>query len=108
MHEYTIYPNNDPRLTPSRRVVTGRPRKYHNTRLTPSFSIPPEKHPLTRVHELSGLRRAAFLTGERYREFLARHLAERAVAISIPMKGLRIGEQISLAGKATEVRTVGR
>lgn len=39
-----------------------------------------------------------FLAGERYREFLARHLADRGIAISVPMEGLRIGEQLSWLG----------
>lgn len=40
------------------------------------------------------LRRAVFLAGERYREFLAKHLKQRGVEISVPMKGLRIGQQL--------------
>jgi hypothetical protein len=35
-----------------------------------------------------------FLAGERYREFLARHLARHGIGISIPMKGLPIGKQL--------------
>ena len=34
-----------------------------------------------------------FLAGERYREFLAEHLAKRSVAVSVPMEGLQIGKQ---------------
>lgn len=34
-----------------------------------------------------------FLAGERYREFLAEHLTERGVAVSVPMEGLQIGKQ---------------
>jgi hypothetical protein len=45
------------------------------------------------------LRRAVFVAGERYREFLIRHLTDRGVAVSIPMQGLRIGEQLSWLGK---------
>jgi len=41
------------------------------------------------------LSHVVFLAGERYREFLARHLADRGIAISVPMEGLRIGEQLS-------------
>lgn len=41
------------------------------------------------------LSRVVFLAGERYREFLARHLASRGVEVSVPMEGLRIGEQLS-------------
>jgi hypothetical protein len=44
------------------------------------------------VPELS---RVVFLAGERYREFLARHLTNRGVEVSVPMEGLRIGEQLS-------------
>jgi hypothetical protein len=40
-----------------------------------------------------------FLAGERYREFLARHLASRGVEVSVPMEGLRIGEQLSWLGQ---------
>jgi hypothetical protein len=45
------------------------------------------------------LSRVVFLAGERYREFLAQHLAGRGVAVSAPMKGLRIGEQLSWLGQ---------
>lgn len=45
------------------------------------------------------LSRVVFLAGERYREFLARHLAGRGVAVSVPMEGLRIGEQLSWLGQ---------
>lgn len=41
------------------------------------------------------LTQVVFLAGERYREFLAQHLAGRGVAVSVPMEGLRIGEQLS-------------
>lgn len=40
------------------------------------------------------LAKAVFLAGERYREFLARFLADRGVAVDVPMAGLRIGEQL--------------
>ena len=46
------------------------------------------------------LSRVVFLAGERYREFLARHLADRGVEVSVPMEGLRIGEQLSWLGRA--------
>lgn len=45
------------------------------------------------------LSRVVFLAGERYREFLARQLAGRGVAVSVPMQGLRIGEQLSWLGR---------
>jgi hypothetical protein len=40
-----------------------------------------------------------FLAGERYREFLAEHLTASGVAVSVPMAGLRIGEQLSWLGR---------
>lgn len=45
------------------------------------------------------LSQVVFLAGERYREFLARHLAGRSVVVSVPMEGLRIGEQLSWLGQ---------
>lgn len=39
------------------------------------------------------------LAGERYREFLARLLEGRDVAVSVPMQGLRIGEQLRWLGQ---------
>jgi hypothetical protein len=42
-----------------------------------------------------------FLAGERYREFLAPHFAGQGVAVSVPMKGMRIGEQLSWLGQHT-------
>lgn len=45
------------------------------------------------------LSRVVFLAGERYREFLARHLASRGVEVSVPMEGLRIGELLSWLGQ---------
>lgn len=41
------------------------------------------------------LSRAVLLAGERYREFLEPRLAARGVAVTVPMAGLRIGEQLS-------------
>lgn len=46
-----------------------------------------------------GLTRVVFLAGERYREFLAQHLVSRGVEVSVPMEGLRIGEQLSWLGR---------
>lgn len=43
---------------------------------------------------LPQLTHVVFLAGERYREFLIGHLASRRVTASIPMAGLRIGEQL--------------
>jgi len=45
------------------------------------------------------LSHVVFLAGERYREFLGRHLTDRGVAVSVPMEGLRIGEQVSWLGR---------
>jgi hypothetical protein len=41
------------------------------------------------------LSHVVFLAGERYREFLAGHLTDRDVVVSVPMEGLGIGEQLS-------------
>lgn len=49
--------------------------------------------------EVPNLTQVVFLAGKRYREFLARHLANRRVAVSVPMEGLRIGEQLSWLGQ---------
>jgi hypothetical protein len=46
------------------------------------------------------LSRVVFLAGGRYREFLAPHLAGRGVEVSVPLEGLRIGEQLSWLGAA--------
>jgi hypothetical protein len=40
------------------------------------------------------LSRVVFLTGERYREFLVRPLADRGVEVLVPLQGLQIGEQL--------------
>ncbi len=48
---------------------------------------------------IPNLSRVVFLAGERYREFLARVLSEREVAVSVPMQGLRIGEQLRWLGQ---------
>lgn len=44
------------------------------------------------------LSRVVFLAGARYREFLAQDLAIRGLEVSVPMEGLRIGEQLSWLG----------
>ena len=43
---------------------------------------------------LNGIRSVTFLAGRRYREFLEPSLRSRGLAVSIPMEGLRIGEQL--------------
>jgi len=45
------------------------------------------------------LSQVVFLAGKRYREFLALHLQRRGVVVSVPMEGLRIGEQLSWLGQ---------
>lgn len=45
------------------------------------------------------LERVMVLAGTRYREFLADRLVARGVAVEVPMKGLRIGEQLSWLGQ---------
>lgn len=40
------------------------------------------------------LSRVVFLAGKRYREFLEGHLGNHKVRVSVPMEGLRIGEQL--------------
>ena len=44
---------------------------------------------------LDGVGRVTFLAGQPYREFLAPCLRSRGLVVSIPMEGLRIGEQLS-------------
>ncbi len=43
---------------------------------------------------LSGIGSVMFLAGRRYREFLEPSLRSRGLLVSIPMEGLRIGEQL--------------
>jgi hypothetical protein len=43
---------------------------------------------------LPDAKRIAFLAGRRYREFLIDELRSRHVEITVPMEGLRIGEQL--------------
>jgi hypothetical protein len=45
------------------------------------------------------LARVVFLAGKRYREFLAQYLTGWGVAVSVPMAGLRIGEQLRWLGQ---------
>jgi hypothetical protein len=54
------------------------------------------EHLAAAVPELSHV---VFLAGERYREFLSRALTGRGVVVSVPMEGLRIGEQLSWLGQ---------
>jgi hypothetical protein len=46
-----------------------------------------------------GLSNVVFLAGKRYREFLTGYLIDRGVEVSVPMEGLRIGEQLSWLGR---------
>ena len=43
---------------------------------------------------LNGIRSVTFLAGRRYREFLEPSLRSRGLVVSIPIEGLRIGEQL--------------
>ena len=43
---------------------------------------------------LNGIGSVMFLAGRRYREFLEPSLRSRGLVVSIPMEGLRIGEQL--------------
>ena len=43
---------------------------------------------------LKGIGAVTFLAGQRYREFLEAPLRSRGLAVSVPMEGLRIGEQL--------------
>ena len=44
---------------------------------------------------LAGVETVVFLAGNRYREFLEGPLAAKGVTVSVPMEGLRNGEQLS-------------
>ena len=44
---------------------------------------------------LAGVETVVFLAGQRYRQFLEGPLAAKGVTVSVPMAGLRIGEQLS-------------
>lgn len=44
---------------------------------------------------IPNLSQVVFLAGKQYREFLSGYLLSRGVLVSIPMEGLRIGEQLS-------------
>ena len=44
---------------------------------------------------LAGVETVVFLAGKRYRQFLEVALAAKGVTVSVPMEGLRIGEQLS-------------
>ncbi len=44
---------------------------------------------------LAGVQSVIFLAGQRYREHLETPLRRRAIAVTAPMQGLRIGEQLS-------------
>ena len=43
---------------------------------------------------LDGVEAVVFLAGQRYREFLEPPLRSRGLLVSVPMEGLRIGEQL--------------
>ena len=43
---------------------------------------------------LVGINDIVFLAGERYREFLKPELIDKGLSVSVPMRGLKIGEQL--------------
>ena len=43
---------------------------------------------------MEGVETVVFLAGKRYREFLENPLADQGAVMSVPMEGLRIGEQL--------------
>ncbi|MDH5700233.1 MAG: hypothetical protein OEZ41_09765 [Nitrospirota bacterium] len=47
------------------------------------------------------LSQVVFLAGKRYREFLEGHLRNHNIGVSVPMDGLRIGEQLSWLSRNT-------
>lgn len=51
------------------------------------------------------LSQVVFLAGKRYREFLDDYLRNRKVDVSIPMEGLRIGEQLRWLTRHTGLTT---
>ena len=54
------------------------------------------KRVLTQLEpHLTGATPVTFLAGHRYREFLEHPLRQRGLAVSVPMEGLKIGEQLS-------------
>jgi hypothetical protein len=52
---------------------------------------------------VQALAHVVFLAGERYREFLTGPLTKCGVAVSVPMEGLRIGEQLSWLAQHTRL-----
>ena len=54
------------------------------------------------VNAVPDMTRAVFLAGAKYREFLVDPLIQRNVEVSIPMEGLRIGEQLSWFNQNTQ------
>jgi len=52
--------------------------------------------------------RVAILAGKPYRKHLVPLLLERGHQVTIPMEGLRLGEQLAWLKEATERRTIGR
>ena len=52
---------------------------------------------------LAGVNAVEFLAGQRYREFLEPALRQRGLAVSVPMEGLKIGEQLSWLSRRVNV-----
>lgn len=54
---------------------------------------------------MPSLSQVVFLAGKHYREFLEVHLRQHNIEVSVPMKGLRIGEQLSWLSRHTGMPT---
>ena len=52
--------------------------------------------------ELAGVDRVVILAGARYREFLVDAIRGKEVTVEIPLKGMRIGEQLRWLKRNTE------
>ena len=50
---------------------------------------------------LAGVQSVVFLAGKNYRECLAPALCARQIAVHVPMRGMRIGEQLAWLNRAT-------
>ena len=50
---------------------------------------------------LKDVESVVFLAGQRYRQFLELGLLQRGLAVSVPMEGLKIGEQLSWLDRHT-------
>lgn len=81
-------------LVPSDQIIAPYERTLNTMRVVDRRSW--ADHVSLQISEAApDLKQVVFLAGVRYREFLTRHLSDRDVKVSIPMEGLRIGEQLS-------------